>query len=100
MLRKRSVDGPCYSSEADLEYVEYALVNVLMILGYNNLDVDSYTIDEILDKIKEVFIYDKTKQPTAAYGMVNNINGYLSEKYRVAWYNRQFIKGIIDAENI
>ena len=94
MIRKRSIDGPCYSSQADLEYVEFPLVFVLMILGYENLDPDIHTIDEVMEKIKELFKYDKTLQETAAFSMTNNINGYLSEVYRVAWYNRQLSKGL------
>jgi hypothetical protein len=99
MIRKRSVDGPCYSSAADLEYVEYSLVFILMILGYTDLDVDNHSIDEVLATIKQNFLYDLTKQRTAAFSMVGTINSYLCEVYRTAWYNRQFVKGLIDAEN-
>jgi hypothetical protein len=53
----RSTPGTLYSNDAELSFVESEIARIMYAAGLDWADIDTTTIDDIVDKIRETFTY-------------------------------------------
>jgi hypothetical protein len=53
----RSTPGTLYSNDAELLFVESEIARIMYAVGLDWADIDTTTIDDIVDKIRETFIH-------------------------------------------
>lgn len=85
-----------YNAADDLEYTEYLLTEILMICGYNSFDLNNYTIDEVVLKLRDIFSTTKSLQDMASNSYISILSSLLVSNYRRYWFNRQLINGAIN----
>ena len=95
----RNTPGNSYSASADLELVESHLAKILFILGLDWADINTITIDDILNKINENYWLDPSGgavsgQSYAPYDYNKINNGLLATLARRNWYWRQLAVGV------
>lgn len=63
-LRNYDATNPSnlYDAAIDLEYIEEQLIQMLYILGYDEAALDSITIDELVNSIREQHPYARPNQ--------------------------------------
>jgi hypothetical protein len=95
----RNTPGNSYSASADLELIESHLAKVLFILGLDWADINTITIDDILNKINENYWLDPNGGAVSGqsyaphdYNKINN--GLLATLARRNWYWRQLAVGV------
>jgi len=98
-MAARSAPGTSYSASADLELIESHLAKILFILGLDWANIDTTTIDDILNKINENYWLDpnggaESGQGYAPYDYLKINNGLLAVLARRNWYWRQLAVGM------
>ena len=93
-----------FSATAELSYVEEKLVELLLSLGFNSSDLLTITIDEIVNKIRELFPYQRVSSELMEFGQVLtsaqvNINIRcieLTGTARRLWYRYNMVKAVVE----
>lgn len=99
MKRTRTTAGEnLYDATKDLERTERKLLELIYIAGLDNTDIDTVTIDELIEALRKGFVY------TSAVGNSYNIgataflreeNFHLVIQARKYWWYRQLAKGAL-----
>ena len=95
----RNTPGNSYSASADLELIESHLAKILFILGLDWANIDTTTIDDILNKINENYWLDPNGGAESGQGAAPNDylrinNSLLATLSRRNWYWRQLAVGV------
>jgi hypothetical protein len=87
-----------YSAEADLDFVEEKLYEILFIIGINNVSLDEISIDEIIKEIRSTTPFTRHEHQDGVYhihpsaSIMNSINIFLVSNARRLWFRRQIAK--------
>lgn len=92
MIRTGSKSVPAYSLTDELEYTEHLMISILMFCGYEDLEVLNYSIDEVVEKIKEILPVDKLDIATGAAAVIEETKYRLLASYRDLWFNHQLAR--------
>lgn len=111
MIRTSSGVENIFDAQALLQEAETDISVILFILGIEQSRIDSITIDEIVDKIKESYDYRSSESNLNEYMSVasgNNIGitpaptkflrvecNALTRRIRRAWFNKEFALDVI-----
>lgn len=95
----RNTPGNSYSASADLELIESHLAKIMFILGLDWANIDSTTIDDILDKINENYWLNPDGNSDTGIGRAPEDylkinNNILVIMARRNWYWRQLAVGV------
>jgi hypothetical protein len=87
-----------YSAEADLDFIEEKLYEILFTIGINNVSLDEISIDEIIKAIRSMTPFTRHEHQDGIYhihpsaSIMNSINIFLVSNARRLWFRRQIIK--------
>lgn len=93
MIRTASKNSPTYNFTSDIEYTEHLMVSILMFCGYEDFEVLNYSIDEVVDRIKEMLPTNTLDVFTAAMAIVEETKYRILQNYRDLWFNHQLARG-------
>ena len=85
-----------YDPHADLEYQDMLILSMAYVIGFEENDLLSITIDEAIAEIRSTFFYSKNTTPTAGGDIVRSISMLLVLNFRRAWFDRQIARGVIE----
>ncbi len=98
-MAARSTPGNSYSASAELEFCESQLAKMMFILGLDWANIDSTTIDDMLDKINENYWLNpnggaEDGQGRAPEDYLRANNNLLAILTRRNWYWRHMAIGV------
>lgn len=103
MSRVCSKNSLGYSSSSDLNYIEEQILYIFYVIGFNEDNLYSLTIDDIIEKIRYTFYYDnkiiKTDyidfKPNLSSDLyLKSINKNIISNIRRLWSWMQFVKQV------
>lgn len=92
IIRTKQAEEIGYDAAKDLEYVEYNILYILLVLGLDNLNIDDFTIDELVLSIREQFPISQTNDFTSGASTLKSIHIDLVSNLRRLWHARQVIR--------
>jgi len=92
----RSTPGDLYDAAANLNYVESELATLMFVLGMDWADIDTTTIDDIINTIRtnykfteaDMLAYNDGHPATAADDLLKTQNANLTTVARRFWWRR------------
>lgn len=89
-------DKNTYSSEKDLIYTKEKILELLFVIGFQEKDLETITIDEIINKIRDLYPYVRVDNyrefNSEAELYLQEINILLAVRARRLWFKYQLIK--------
>jgi len=94
-----------FSATSEVDYCEEKLTEILLLLGYSADQLNVLTIDEVVEKIREIFPYQRIRSELREFGQVLtsaqiNVNIRciaLTSSVRRLWYRYNIAKAAADA---
>ena len=83
-----------YDSIADLEFRSGQLASFLYILGFSDEDLKSISIDDVINRIRDVYAYSHDVKNTASQEYIKKQNITLTRNIRRAWFDIQVARHI------
>jgi hypothetical protein len=87
-----------YSAEADLDFIDEKLYEILFTIGINNVSLDEISIDEIIKAIRFMVPFTRPEDQEGLYhvhtsaSIMNSMNIFLVSNARRLWFRRQIAK--------
>lgn len=85
-----------YDCHSDLEYRSGHLASFLYILGFSDDQIESIAIDDVINAIRNKYIYSHDIKNTASQEYIKKQNITLTRGIRRAWFDIQVARYIKD----
>lgn len=81
-----------YDSAANIADIEKTISKTMMLCGLNPENINTITIDEIIDAIRSTFPIDKSDSSEAGHQFIGKIHQSIIKEARWAWFDYQIAK--------
>jgi hypothetical protein len=83
-----------YDSISDLEFRSCQLASFLYILGFSDQELETVSIDDAINRIRDVYAYSHDLKNTASQEYIKKQNITLTRNVRRAWFDVQVARYI------